>query len=38
MNVSKEENQAYWGSWRAGIQQSVKTPFIGVGPCDETYL
>ena len=33
MKVNKGEGHyAYWGSWRAGIQQSVKTPFVGAGP------
>lgn len=32
MNVSKEEQYAYWGSWRGGIQQAIITPIFGAGP------
>ena len=25
-------NQPYWGAWRSGIQQSIETPIVGIGP------
>ena len=30
--ANTSDNNPYWGAWRGGIQQGLKTPFIGIGP------
>ena len=29
---TQTDENPYWGAWRGGIQQAVKTPIIGIGP------
>ncbi len=30
--VQTDDGNPYWGSWRGGIQQSLETPILGIGP------
>ena len=30
--INLDDNNPYWGAWRAGIIQGLETPFMGIGP------